>query len=102
MKYPYIIVPYQTAIDVNLITAETTRRINKNKSKVILNIQDFAMFKPMITVKETLAETGEESVSERYANTIEEKVQYLGGTIMSHAQILEEIKKDEWLNEEVK
>lgn len=100
MKYPYIITPYQTAMEAGLITEKTTRRTNADRTKVILNAQDFATFRPMITVKETLAETGEETTTERYANTIEEKAQYLGAVIMSHEQILKEITKQEWLTKE--
>lgn len=102
-RYPYIVTPYQAALEAGLITEDTTRRVNNDKTKVILNSQDFATYKPLIkeTAKVqdpiTLEET--ETEVERFADSLEEKARNIGATIMTHSEILQEIQKQEWIND---
>ena len=101
IKYPYIITPYQKAIDEGLITADTTRRVNNTQTKVILSYLDYETYKPLMT--ETITpEATEENPNpepytiERYATTLEEKAKYIGATIMTQEQCLKDVQKPEW------
>lgn len=99
----YIFTPYQAALDARLITELTTRRVANDKSVVILHERDYANFKPMIEVPgEEETEEGAKSMArtERYAETLEEKVVLLGGTILNQDEALKEITKPEWQGKE--
>lgn len=95
----YIFTPYQAALDARLITELTTRRVNNDKSTVILHDRDYDNFKPMIKVSVPVTnEEGSETASEteRYAETLEEKAGLLGAVIMDQQQALQEVTKPEW------
>lgn len=97
-KYPYIVVLFQKALEAGLITENTTRRTNADRTKVILSYMDFQTWKPTIKASYLEEMTQENVTTERYATTLEEKVQLLGGMILTQEQALKEVSKPEWNN----
>lgn len=92
----YIFTPYQAALDARLITELTTRRVNNDRTTVILHEQDYDKYTPMILIKED----GSEAETERYTNNLKEKTDLLGGIIMTRDEALKEITKEEWQGKE--
>lgn len=91
----YIFTPYQAALDARLVTELTTRRVNNDRTTVILHEQDYDKYTPMIVVEED-----SDTRTERYAKDLKEKVSLLGGIIMTREEALKEVTKEEWQGKE--
>lgn len=95
----YIFTPYQAALDAKLITELTTRRVNNDKTVVILHDRDYDHYNPMIKVTDVVTGDDGEEVdvsTERYAESLEEKAESLGATIMTKDEALKELTKPGW------
>lgn len=91
----YIFTPYQAALDARLVTELTTRRVNNDKTTVILHERDYDKYMPMIVAEE---DSGDRT--ERYAKSLQEKVVLIGGIIMTSEEALKEVTKEEWQGKE--
>ena len=95
----YIFAPYNAALDAGIITEDTTRRMNDNKTKVILSETDLTNYAPLI---EVLLEVNDEEgnnttvLDKRFAKTIHEKAKALGAIIMTADEARYEVGKPEW------
>ena len=66
------------------------RRVNNDRTKILLHEGDFDNYKLMITVDV------DGNRVEKYADTLEEKVRTVDGVIMDQKEAIKEITKPEW------